>query len=130
MRFITVVAAAIILVFGLAVAVAPVAAEPIHDAALAGDVAELKRLLALGVKVDARDEVGQTPLHHAKTAEVVNLLLEAGARIDAREISAWTPRVRLNAICRRLLRGRKLHRCFGVPLAGRFDASIHIRTEV
>ena len=39
----------------VAVAVAPVAADPIHWAAYLGDVAEVKKLLASGVKVDARD---------------------------------------------------------------------------
>ena len=71
MRFITVVAAAIILVFGLAVA--PVAADPIHDAAKAGDVAEVKKLLASGVKVDARDNGQNTSayavLQIAKSSE-------------------------------------------------------------
>ena len=43
------------LALAVAVAVAPVAAEPIHVAAKAGDVAEVKKLLASGVKVDARD---------------------------------------------------------------------------
>ena len=45
--------AALILALGLAVA--PVAADPIHDAAYLEDAAELKKLLASGVKVDARD---------------------------------------------------------------------------
>ena len=43
------------LILTLSIAVAPVAADPIHDAAWVGDVAELKKLLASGVKVDARD---------------------------------------------------------------------------
>ena len=89
MRFITVVAAAIILVLGLAVA--PVAADPIHVAAKAGDVAEVTKLLASGVKVDARDESGKTPLHWATTSEMAKILLKAGATVDARGQYGWTP---------------------------------------
>jgi cytohesin len=82
--------AALILALGLAVA--PVAAEPIHDAAYLGDVANLKKLLASGVKVDARESLsGYTPLHWAGTAEVAKVLLKAGAKVDARTISGSTP---------------------------------------
>ena len=89
MRLIPVVAAAIILAAGLAVA--PVAAEPIHDAAKAGDVAEVKALLASGVKVDARHFIGVTPLHWAKTAEIAKVLLKAGAKVNARDEDGWIP---------------------------------------
>jgi len=89
MRFITVVAAVIILVLGLAVA--PVAADPIHAAATSGDVAQVKALLAAGVKVDARDKYGQTPLHKAKIAEIAKVLLKAGAKVDSRDTKGYTP---------------------------------------
>ena len=89
MRLIPVVAAAIILVFGLAVS--PVAADPIHDAVQAGDVAELKRLLASGVKVDARKPDCMTPLHWAGTSEIAKVLLKAGAKVNARDQSGLTP---------------------------------------
>ena len=57
MARITTFLAALILTLSLALglAVAPVAADPIHWAAYLGDVAEVKKLLASGVKVDARD---------------------------------------------------------------------------
>ena len=58
--------AALILSLALGLAVAPVAADPIHDAAKAGDVAKVKALLASGVKVDARNEYGHTPLHYGQ----------------------------------------------------------------
>jgi ankyrin repeat protein len=89
MRSIPVVAAAIILAVGLASA--PVAAGPIHDAALTGDVAELKKLLASGVKVDARDERGNTPLHWAQTEEIAKVLLKAGAKVYVRDEYGCTP---------------------------------------
>jgi len=79
------------LILSLGLAVAPVAADPIHDAAKAGDVAEVKALLASGVKVDARNKYGHTPLHWAKTSEMANVLLKAGAKVDARDKYGQTP---------------------------------------
>ena len=79
------------LILTLSLAVAPVAADPIHNAAYLGDVANLKKLLASGVKVDARDYYGHTPLHRARTAEIAKVLLKAGAKVDARNESGWTP---------------------------------------
>jgi ankyrin repeat protein len=89
MKFITVVAAALILSLGLASAA--VAGDPIHTAAYAGDVAKVKALLAAGVKVDARDEYGETPLHKARTAEIARVLLKAGARVSSRAELGYTP---------------------------------------
>jgi ankyrin repeat protein len=53
----------------------------------------VKALLASGVKVDARYVCcgGYTPLHWAKTAEVAEVLLKAGAKVDARDKDGWTP---------------------------------------
>lgn len=80
------------LTLSLSIAVAPVAAEPIHDAAKAGDAAKVKKLLASGVKVDARSFLGgYTPLHLAGTAEVAEVLLKAGAKVNARDEKGWTP---------------------------------------
>lgn len=69
-----------------------VRAEPIHDAARNGDVAEVKRLLALDpsfanlVDTEAKNN-GVTPLHYAAEKgrkAVAQMLLAAGADIDAR----------------------------------------------
>ena len=79
------------LILTLSLAVAPVAADPIHWAAYLGDVAEVKKLLASGVKVDARDKDGYTPLHKAETAEIMKVLLKAGAKVDARDKDGSTP---------------------------------------
>jgi len=76
------------LILTLSIGLAPVAADPIHDAAKAGDVAEVKKLLASGVKVDARGFGGQTPLHYARTAEVAKVLLKAGSNSTSQKLEA------------------------------------------
>ena len=44
----------------------PAVAAPIHDSAEAGDIEQVKQLIAKGAKVDdARDKDGATPLHVA-----------------------------------------------------------------
>ena len=68
-----------------------VTAEPLHEAAKRGDVAEVKRLIAAGASVDAlgssdQKDVVATPLHFAALMgrnAVVELLLASGAVIDA-----------------------------------------------
>ncbi len=66
-------------------------AEPIHDAAREGDVAEVRRLLEQEPKLVNLEETaksgGVTPLHHAAEnghQAVVELLLASGADIEAR----------------------------------------------
>jgi len=66
-------------------------AEPIHDAARKGDVAEVKRLLEQDPKLvnlaERAMNSGVVPLHYAAEEgheAVVELLLASGARIDAR----------------------------------------------
>jgi cytohesin len=56
---------------------------PLHVAALKGskEIAEL--LLANGADVNAKDEVGFTPLHHVGSKDVAKLLLAKGANVNA-----------------------------------------------
>ncbi|KAG2484151.1 hypothetical protein HYH03_017032 [Edaphochlamys debaryana] len=64
------------------------------DAAEAGDVGALRRVLASGVDVDARDEDGTTALHFAAAhghVEAVRVLLAAGASKDAARPDGATP---------------------------------------
>jgi ankyrin repeat protein len=93
-----------------------VEAGPIHDAAEAGKVDVVRRLLAEGTDVDTRSETGITALQaaaiwgHSDVAEVLlskgadpnatengdhrklcRLLLERGAAVDARARNGWTP---------------------------------------
>jgi len=73
--------------------------EPIHSAAKAGDTNRLKDLLANGwwgrpADVNARDRLGDAPLHHAALqgrVEAVSVLLAAGADMHARNHRGHTP---------------------------------------
>ena len=66
----------------------------LYEAAAAGDVRQVKRLLAAGGKVDMRDSAGRTPLllaTHADHVEVARLLIEAGADVNAKDTIEDTP---------------------------------------
>ena len=41
--------------------------------------------------VNARDLCGRTPLHNIGSAEAVDMLVDAGAEIEARDAKGWTP---------------------------------------
>lgn len=85
MKFITLVAAAVMLVFGSVPAVAEDSLKPIHFAARDGDANKVKLLLASGVKADVRGGPSRfTALHLADNADVVRVLLNAGASINAK----------------------------------------------
>ena len=60
----------------------------LHDAARAGDVEAIRRLLADGLPVDGRDADGRTPVMVATVArrtEAVRTLVDAGADVDIRD---------------------------------------------
>jgi hypothetical protein len=60
--------------------------QPVHEAAQTGLVEKLAEMLAMNASlVDARGMDGRTPLHCAGTVAVAALLLDHGARIDARD---------------------------------------------
>lgn len=60
--------------------------QPVHRAAQAGHVDQLAALLAKDSSlVDAKGMDARTPLHCASTIPVVALLLDHGARLDARD---------------------------------------------
>jgi ankyrin repeat protein len=75
-------------------AVEPAAsALSLHDAAGAGLIDRVARLLDEGVPMDARDEMASTALHRASMsgrADVVRLLLERGVPVDARNVHGST----------------------------------------
>lgn len=62
--------------------------ERLHRAAESGDLELVGELLDRGYPVNAFDELGKTPLHHAVLGEhfaVVDLLLRRGANINAND---------------------------------------------
>lgn len=65
--------------------------EALHEAAKSGDVDAVRRLLESGRQVDARDEYGMTALALARSFEVAQVLIEAGARVDPQPPGHITP---------------------------------------
>jgi len=67
--------------------------EELRSAAHSGDVAEIKRLIARGAKVNWADDEGWTALFWASVAvqpEAVKTLLDGGAEVNARDRAGWT----------------------------------------
>jgi ankyrin repeat protein len=60
-------------------------ATPLHDAVTYDNCQAIEILLIGGSDPTARDSGGRTPLFYAKTAEVVNVLVKAGAWLPARD---------------------------------------------
>lgn len=63
-------------------------AERLHRAAAEGNLAHARELIRDGAALDAFDAIGYAPLHHAaknEWFEMVRLLLDAGADINARD---------------------------------------------
>ena len=79
--------------FALLLAVAPASADPIHDAAKAGDAKQVEVLIAGGVEVDAKDDLGRTILliatEHGDIV-IVELALTKGADVKARRNNGTT----------------------------------------
>ncbi|WP_370630205.1 ankyrin repeat domain-containing protein [Xenophilus sp. Marseille-Q4582] len=70
------------------------AMPPLHQAAQANDLNALRRLLATGAAVDARDAQGRTALlaaTHANQIEAARLLIEAGADVNAKDAIQDSP---------------------------------------
>jgi Ankyrin repeats (3 copies) len=65
----------------------------LHDAASAGVIDRVVRLLDDGVAVDMRDDFGSTALHRAVMSghsDIVRLLLQRGVPVDARNVRGST----------------------------------------
>jgi ankyrin repeat protein len=63
----------------------------IHIAILGGDAEGVKEFLAGGADVNAKNRRGWTPLHYAKTKEVIKMLIKKGADVNAKNQQGWTP---------------------------------------
>lgn len=61
------------------------------EAVVADDRSKVRRLLAAGRNPAQRDAAGRAPLHLARSLAVVELLLEYGAEVDARDHAGITP---------------------------------------
>ena len=64
---------------------------PLHDAAIMGEPETVETLIAAGADVHAKAENGGTPLHFARSGDVVNALIAAGADVHARGKNGATP---------------------------------------
>ena len=70
------------------------AQEAIHNAAKAGDLDSVKKLLTADTSLlNRKDKSGLTPLHYAssKSLEVVTYLIEKGANVNAKSKNGTTP---------------------------------------
>ena len=63
----------------------------IHDAAAEGNIEAVKQHLAAGADVNAKSNLGETPLHFAATKEMVELLIAKGADVNAKGHGGWIP---------------------------------------
>jgi RNA polymerase sigma factor (sigma-70 family) len=70
---------------------ASIVGEPVHAAANHGQIEIMQFLIDKGADINARADMGQTPLHLATTLEMVQLLAENGADTTARDDDHGTP---------------------------------------
>jgi cytohesin len=63
----------------------------INGAAAGGDIEAVKGFLTAGTDVNAKDAGGETPLYHAATKEIAELLIANGAEVNAKDDDGRTP---------------------------------------
>ncbi len=59
--------------------------DALFEAAAKGDLQTVRSLAGKGANVNARNAMGETPLHVAKSEEVARFLMERGADVNARD---------------------------------------------
>ena len=70
------------------------AERALFEAAAVGNIEAVKQHLATGADVNAKNKVGQTPLHRAalySQKEIVELLIAGGANVNAKDKEGDTP---------------------------------------
>lgn len=72
--------------------------SPLSWASVQGNVSAARTLLEKGANVNQRGAIGQTPLHLARTSEMMQLLLSSGAMVESRDDRGRTP---LHTFCYR-----------------------------
>ncbi len=65
--------------------------SPLHEAVISQDLVTVMNLIATNADVHACNDNGQTPLHVARDYKIAQLLLSAGADVDARDNHDCTP---------------------------------------
>lgn len=96
MRYLKIILPILVLVF-LAFIPLAVFADELNflDLVKTGTPEQIKKIIASGADVNARDEDGGTPLMYAvvwnKNPEVIKVLIAPGADVKARDEDGWTP---------------------------------------
>jgi ankyrin repeat protein len=67
------------------------AEDSIHVAARIGDIKAVQQHLDAGADVNAKDNVGKTPLVWTRQPKIAELLISKGADVNTKDSARWTP---------------------------------------
>ncbi|MHC4243394.1 MAG: ankyrin repeat domain-containing protein [Planctomycetota bacterium] len=74
--------------------ISPSDISPMHQAAIDGDIEQIKKLISSGIYVNAQNMVGNTPLHLAAQnghRDIIELLLAGSVDVNIKNMSGRTP---------------------------------------